>query len=508
MIINHIKILKMNTLKKITFIAVMILLGAVSASAQTALEDINIQDAIEDQFRLDHAVNANNIDISVSDGIVELTGKVNNLKAKERATRITRLVKGVRSVSNRIDVDPPADMGDATIESKVQRALLNDPATDLYEVDVSVNSKIVTLTGTVESFQEKELCGDIAKSVKGVVNLVNNIDIELQGDRSDTEIRDEVKEALEWNVNVDDGLIEVVVDNGRVNLSGVVGSAAEKNTAFYTAWVTGVEYVDTSDLKVEWWAKDEDLRKYKNAPRTDAEIRNAINDAMAYDPRIFSFDIEPEVDNGQVTLRGTVDNLRAKNAAERLAENTTGVTGVTNRIKVRWTDILPEDSEIEAEINAALADNSITQSWEIDVSVVNGIATLSGVVDSYLEKQEAEWVASGVEGVVEVNNIITVSYPYSYYWWGHYPYYDIYIKPPEVTDPTADYPTDLQITDQIQNKLWWSPYVDLDQVTVTVEDGHATLEGTVDSMREYLEASRKAIEGGAVSVTNNLEIKE
>ncbi len=499
----------MNILKKITLLQIIIFFGLATVNGQTTvLEDINIQDAIEDQYRFDHAVDANKIDIEVDEGIVMLTGTVSNLMAKERATKIARLVKGVRSVSNNIEVDPPSSLSDEEIEDRVEQALLTDPATDLYELDVLVTANTVTLTGTVESFQEKKLCANVAKSIRGVVDLINNIDVSFDQERSDTEIRSEIKKALQWKANIDDGLINVEVDNGRVRLSGVVGSAAEKSSAFYTAWVTGVSFVDDSELKVEWWAKDEDLRQYKNLPRTDDEIKQAIIDAAAYDPRVSTFDIIPEVDDGHVTLRGVVDNLRAKNAATRLAKNTTGVTDVTNRIKVRWTDIIPEDEEIENDITEALEDNAITHAWKIDVGVVNGIATLSGVVDSYLEKQEAEWVASGVPGVIEVNNVITVNFPYSYYWWDHYPYYEAFIGPPVKTDPTPDYPTDLQLIEKIEKELFWSPYVDLDQVEVTVENGHATLEGTVDSMREYLEASRNALEGGAISVTNNLDIKE
>jgi len=494
--------------KKILIIPLALFLALQGASAQERLENIRIEDAIGDEYRFDHAIDVNRINVNVVDGIAELTGSVSNLKAKERATKIARLVKGVRSVSNRIDVNSPANLSDNSIEASIIQALLQDPATDSFEIGVNVNNNIVTLTGTVESYQEKELCANVAKSVRGVENLVNNIEIDFVTNRSDSQIKKEVEEALKWNATVDDGLIDVNVDDGEVELSGVVGSASEKNNAFFTSWVTGVKLVDTSGLRVEWWAKDAELRKNKNVPRTDEEIREAINDAMAYDPRIYSFKVTPEVNDGHVTLRGEVSNLKAKSSAGKLAENTTGVTGVTNRIKVRWTDILPGDSEIKADIEYGLAQNSITQLWEIDVDVINGIATLTGMVDSYLEKKEAGWIASGVKGVTEVNNLITVQYPFSYYWWGHYPYYDLYIKTIDEENPDlVNYPNDINIKSDIEHELIWSAFVDADQVEVIVSNGHVTLKGTVDSLREYREAERNARRAGARSVSNKLEIK-
>ena len=489
--------------KKMMLIIGMLFLGMSMALPQEQLDDVAIADAIENECRFDHAININNIDVKVIDGIAELTGTVNNLKAKERATRIAELVKGVRSVSNRIQVSPSVVLSDAGIKDRVYQALLHDPATDSYEIGVAVEKNVVTLSGTVNSYQEKILSENVAKSVNGVVDLKNQIKIDYKTDRLDNEIREDIVQALKWNVLVDDGLIDVKVNKGQVELSGVVGSAAEKSNAFFTAWVNGVKSVESSGLEVKWWAEDADLRKNKYTQVSDEEIESAIHDAAIYDPRVFSFHLLAEANDGWVTLRGTVDNLKAKMAAEKLAEHTTGVLGVSNRIKVR-TDLPPSDEELMAEILHALDNNSITEAWEIDVDVNAGIATLSGTVDSYLEKKEAQWAASGVEGVSEVNNTLRVNYPYSYYWWGFYPYYNLYVTPPA---NQALLPDDEQIKKNVAREIWWSPYVDRDQVSITVNNGEVSLEGTVDSWKEYTKAAENAWEGGAFKVSNHLVVK-
>ncbi len=473
------------------------------ALPQTQLDDTDMEDAIENEYRFDHAIDLNKIDVQVVDGIVELEGSVSNLKAKSRASKIAEMVKGVRAVSNRIEVDPPVVLSDDGIRKNVEQALFADPATDSYELAVIVADKVVTLTGTVDSHQEKMLAENVAASVKGVMGVNNDIDVNYQMDRPDSEIQEEIEALLKWDVLVDGGLIDVEVEEGHVELTGSVGSAQEKNHAFLTAWVSGVQSVETAGLEVKWWAKDEDLRQDEIADASDEEIEDAFTDAAIYDPRIVSTEVYPEAEDGWMTLRGTVDNLKSKIAAEKLAEHTAGVTGVTNRIKVRMGEP-PHDEEIESKIELALANNSVTEAWEIDVHVNNGIVTLSGMVDSHLEKNEAEWTASGVQGVSEVNNIIDVNYPYSYYWWGAYPYYSLHITPP--SDP-AVIPDDDRIEERVANELWWSPFVDRDQVEITVEEGRVTLEGTVDSWREYRAAAENAWEGGALAVTNELAVR-
>lgn len=489
-------------MKRLTLIVTMLFTGFVLINGQTKPVDMNISDAIENEFVFDHAVNSNKIDVTVTDGIVELTGEVNNLKAKERATKIAELVKGVRSVSNRIEVDPSVYLADDVIRDMVEQTLLDDPATDLFEIGVDVDEKVVTITGTVDSYQEKQLVADVAKSVKGVTGLENKLNVNYKENRTDYEIKNEIRAALKWNEMIDDGLIRVIVDDGNVDLTGSVGSAAEKTNAMHTSWVAGVTSVDVSDLKVEWWLEDDDLRKYKDENVTDAEIEQAILDAAIYDPRVNSFDITADADLAWVTLRGNVDNLKAKKAAEMLAENTFGVKGVTNRIKVKTEDVA--DEEVQSEINEALSDNAITEAWDIGVFVKNGVATLAGRVDSYLEKVEAEWVASNVEGVNEVNNILEISYPYGYYWYGNYPYYDLYITRPV---DSGVIPDDGRITARVSREIWWNPYVDRDQVEISVDNGIVTLNGTVDSFREYREAAENAWEGGAYAVDNELVIR-
>ena len=476
------------------------------ARAEPALTDQQITDAIEDELAYDKAVPLNDIDIRTTNGIATLSGTVSTILAKERAAQLAETVKGVRSVVNTIDVKPYWGRMDWEIESDVDQALVSDPATESWEIAAEVQNKTVYLSGTVDSWHERELAERVAKGVRGVAAVENDLSISYDEERTDAEIRAEVEHALRWDGLVDHSLIEVDVSAGEVELSGQVGSAAEKRRAERDAWVYGTEMVAAEALTVDPAVHDEAQREREYVVKSEEEVREAIKDALVYDPRVYSFDVDVDVTGSAVTLRGRVDNMKAKRAAAQVARRTWGVAAVTNRIRVRPAAV--EDTEVARDIGNAIARDPYIERYEIDVDVTNGTAKLSGTVDSYFEKARAEDIAVRTNGVSEVRNGLEVDYPESWiaydpYVYDYYPYdYTWYDYAPYVT-----FRSDREIRQDIENEFWWSPFVDGDDVTVTVEDGVATLTGEVDSWSERLDATENAFEGGAVWVDNNLMVE-
>jgi osmotically-inducible protein OsmY len=477
------------------------------STEKAPLADMAISDAVADELRVDRAVPEAKIEVLTTEGIVSLSGTVTNILAKERAEALAETVKGVRAVVNKIRVVPPVVRTDAALLKDIKNALLADPATDSFEIGVIVRDNIVTLSGSVDSWQERSLAEKVAKGVKGVVHVENDISVDYKQKRPDFEIKADIEQSLHWNTLVDDALISVNVQDGKVRLSGTVGSASERSEAIINAWVMGVKDVDASDLVVEKWARDKDLRKDKYVVKSDDEIREAVKDTLFYDPRVMSFNITPEVHGATVTLRGTVDNLQAKMAAERDAKHTVGVISVINRIKVRPDEPLA-DKDVAQAVRAALLRDPYVESYEVTVSVQNGVADLYGTVDSYFEKLQAEDVASRVPGVVLVDNNIHVDEDYAPYVYDPYvdkwdPYdYEWYDYRPGYT-ASSDWEIELEIEDE----LYWSPFVDAGDVNVSVENGVAELTGTVDSWSEYRAAAENAYEGGAEWVDNDLVVK-
>jgi osmotically-inducible protein OsmY len=66
---------------------------------------------------------------------------------------------------------------------------------------------------------------------------------------------------------------------------------------------------------------------------------------------------------------------------------------------------------------------------------------------------------------------------------------------------------DWRIEEDIRDQFLWTPYVDGEQIAVAVNDGVATLTGTVDSWFEYRAAAQNAYEGGARKVVNKLRVR-
>lgn len=84
--------------------------------------DADITTAIETSLWADDAVSANAIETSTVNGVVNLSGSVNSILAKERALEITAATVGVRSVVNRLEVDPATPRGDVELQGAVEDA--------------------------------------------------------------------------------------------------------------------------------------------------------------------------------------------------------------------------------------------------------------------------------------------------------------------------------------------------------------------------------------------------
>jgi osmotically-inducible protein OsmY len=440
-----------------------VLLMWVHAASATNIKDINITLAVDTQLENDDGVPAHRIDVQTQDGIVSLSGSTPHLLARERAGEIATMVKGVRSVINRIEIRPVLRTDDG-IRTDVELALLADPATNFFGIKVGVRNGTVILTGRVDSWQEERLCVLVTKGVKGVKEVISNIDVVQPPNRSDEDIRAEIERRLDFDLWVDDELIDVNVIKGQVVLSGTVGSLAEKKRAFGDAWIAGVKSVEDGELRVDWFK-------------------------CAYDPRITRFDLEIEVNNGVVSLTGRVDNLLAKKAAVQDARNTRGVWQVKNHLKIWPTGIGPQsgpvpgaDAEVAQAVRVALARNPYVHQHEIAVTVNNHLVVLRGTVDSGFEKEKAAEAASGVRGVADLINNLSVDRSWT---------------------PKDDW----EIKQDIESELWWSPFVDQEDIAVTVTYGVATLVGEVDTLRDRRIATENAYEGGARKVHNHLRVR-
>ena len=230
-----------------------------SATPSKEIPDAGITSAVEDGFIFEKGVFWNDVDVATSQGIVTLSGSVDNLLVKKRAVKIAESTRGVRGVIDRTTVTPVSRLDD-DVRKDILAALTQDPATDSYQVAASVKDGVVTLTGSLGSYPEKQLAARICEGVKGIKEVHNDVTIKYQAKRTDAEIDADVESRLRWDIWINGDLVSATVKDGKVTLTGTVGSAISKSRASDDAWLNGVTGVDASGLTVEPWAH-QDVRR-------------------------------------------------------------------------------------------------------------------------------------------------------------------------------------------------------------------------------------------------------
>ena len=115
-----------------------------------------------------------------------------------------------------------------SIRGDVQKALLYNAATAKMPIHATVRGGIVTLTGSVQFRQEKQLAERIADGVRGV--RLAQIELISKGDakRDDGTVANDVKSRLAWDVLVENDPITATVKDAQMTLAGAVGSAAKQ----------------------------------------------------------------------------------------------------------------------------------------------------------------------------------------------------------------------------------------------------------------------------------------
>lgn len=131
-------------------------------------------------------ISSSNTKLDVKEGVVTLTGSAENEAQRELTEAYIKDIEGVKSVNNQIAVGRPASgetaerpMGekidDASISAQVKYALLTHRSTSALRTEVATRNGIVTLGGQATSSAEKDLVTKLARDVKGVQSVNNQM---------------------------------------------------------------------------------------------------------------------------------------------------------------------------------------------------------------------------------------------------------------------------------------------------------------------------------------------
>ncbi len=215
--------------------------------------------------------------------------------------------------------------------------------------------------------------------------------------RTDQSITEDIVDTLSWDSRVDALKIGVTVEHGIATLAGAVPSYSSRAAAIEDAWaVAGVREIN-DQLKVN----------LRSEIPSDSEIKPNIERAFTSDNDLYPFDLSITVEDGWVTLDGTVDAFWKKVRAEEVALGIRGVIDMTNRIAVVPTQSIADETLAET-IMHALERNIYVNVDDIDVTVENGTVILNGAVPTQTAKRAAHDIARFTLGVREVKDRIAV----------------------------------------------------------------------------------------------------
>lgn len=216
---------------------------------------------------------------------------------------------------------------DTQLRDEIQAELDWNPSFDSRRIGVSAKNGIVTLSGHVNAFADRWAAQKAAQNVTGVRALANEIQVSLSFDdqRSDTDIADAARMALDACIMVPSDAIKITVENGWLTLDGKVNWYFQKHTAvIVVTHLRGVRGI-TDNLTVAPRASPISANDLKRKIES-AFLRHAHHDAKQ---------IQVSVTNGTVTLEGEVTSWREREDAEFAAWSAPGVSKVNDRLIIR-----------------------------------------------------------------------------------------------------------------------------------------------------------------------------
>jgi osmotically-inducible protein OsmY len=141
---------------------------------------------------------------------------------------------------------------------------------------------------------------------------------------------------------------------------------------------------------------------------TDEDLSGLIENAIRRDERVYLQPIDVSVDDGIVTLTGTVRSHRRKLVAYEIASSFEGCRDVVNKLAVDPEAPLP-DMEVAKNVVSSLNASADIAPDAITVTVTDGVASLSGAVSTQWERFVAGDVARSARGVRGVENLLAVN---------------------------------------------------------------------------------------------------
>lgn len=209
--------------------------------------------------------------------------------------------------------------------------------------------------------------------------------------KSDSSLQHDVETELKWDPSVTEDQIRVTANNGVISLRGNVPHYSEKMSAEKAALRVGGVRVVADELEINILG---------NFQRSDEDIASTALSALEWNYQVPET-VKLTVDKGWITLRGEVEWDYQRKAARDAVYLLMGVCGVSNDILIKSNLKI---ADVKTRIEEALKRSADKESDQIKVAVNGSTVSLSGNVNSLMDKEEAGLAAYNAPGVMWVEN--------------------------------------------------------------------------------------------------------
>lgn len=211
-----------------------------------------LQKDVQDAIKWEPLLKAAEIGVIVKDGIVILTGTVDNYAKKLQAEKAVKSVAGVKAIAEELEVKfaDSKKKDDKEIAEDVLFAMRMDFIVPDEKIQVKVENGWITLEGEVHWNFQREAAKRAIEHISGVRGVFNHL--KIKSELNDEIEQKEIEAALHRSWAVNDKDIRVHVVGRTVRLTGTVASLYEKEEASRIAWKTpGIWHVE-NELKVDY----------------------------------------------------------------------------------------------------------------------------------------------------------------------------------------------------------------------------------------------------------------
>ena len=208
------------------------LLGAMLVAVPALASDGDLQKRVEDRLARAGLAQRGDVQVSVKDGVVTLEGFTLTVDARRDAEKAAG--KESKRVESRLVVRPQEAVPDAQVQERVAAAILREPRYGVFDsVGVAVQDGVVVLQGSVRQPWLKDSFDRRVAEIDGVRDIKNEIRI------APTSIYDDRLRGQLYGLIYGDDMfaryaswadppIRIVVENGKVTLTGIVNSPVEQ----------------------------------------------------------------------------------------------------------------------------------------------------------------------------------------------------------------------------------------------------------------------------------------